>query len=152
MFLHEVFFDQESNAVKTFLLFKRLAFKAQIVRKNAEQNQNLAEKLKDSEDIKADLLPVCEVIAAELLILQIRERLVHFTELSNQFVSYMANCSAENFIKFGGLYEDLYTTEKKYFNIVIISRINTFLDLLKNESFQEAECLPELERHNYYRS
>lgn len=61
-FLHELYYQKENNAIKSFLLFKRLVFKSELIRKHSEQMSNLSEKLRPA-DINEDVLPVCEVLS-----------------------------------------------------------------------------------------
>ncbi|KAG0253188.1 hypothetical protein DFQ27_007619 [Actinomortierella ambigua] len=125
-YLPERFFKTENDSIQCFLLFKRLAYKADLMIKHLEQQYNIAEKIVQTQ-VPQELVATCEV----------RQRLAWFGDLSKRFVSYIEGCPVEVFGKMGQVYHDLLGTER---------RLDNWVSLLRKEELNETECVVDLKR------
>ncbi|KAG0047137.1 hypothetical protein BGZ83_007752 [Gryganskiella cystojenkinii] len=126
-------FGRTDDSIQCMLLFRRLAFKADLMNKHLEQQYGIAEKIARSPippelvSIPPELVSICEV----------RQKLAWFGDLAKRFVSYTEGCPVEVFTKMGQVYHDLLSTER---------RLNTWVDMLKKEELKESDCIVDLQR------
>lgn len=125
-YLPDGFFRTENDSIQCLLLFKRLAFKAELMNKHLEQQYSIADKIAQN-NIPSDLVPICEV----------RQKLAWFGDLAKRFVSYIEGCPVEIFVKMGQVYHDLVGTER---------RLNAWVELLRKEELKESDCVVDLHR------
>ncbi|KAF9970328.1 hypothetical protein BGZ73_006963 [Actinomortierella ambigua] len=125
-YLPERFFKTENDSIQCFLLFKRLAFKADLMIKHLEQQYNIADKIVQTQ-VPQELVATCEV----------RQKLAWFGDLSKRFVSFIEGCPVDVFGKMGQVYHDLVGTER---------RLDNWVGLLRKEELNETECVVDLKR------
>ncbi|KAG0275319.1 hypothetical protein BGZ95_008925 [Linnemannia exigua] len=125
-YLPDGFLRTENDSIQCFLLFKRLAFKAELMNKHLEQQYSISDKIAQNH-IPMDLVPICEV----------RQKLAWFGDLAKRFVSYIEGCPVEVFVKMGQVYHDLVGTER---------RLNAWVELLRKEELKESDCVVDLHR------
>ncbi|KAF9089316.1 hypothetical protein BGX23_006769 [Mortierella sp. AD031] len=125
-YLPDGFFRTENDSIQCLLLFKRLAYKAELMNKHLEQQYGISDKIAQNH-IPSDLVPICEV----------RQKLAWFGDLAKRFVSYIEGCPVEVFVKMGQVYHDLVGTER---------RLNAWVELLRKEELKESDCVVDLQR------
>lgn len=125
-YLPDGFFRTENDSIRSFLLFKRLAFKAELMNKHLEQQYGISDKIAQNH-IPSDLVSICEI----------RQKLAWFGDLAKRFVSYIEGCPVEVFVKMGQVYHDLIGTER---------RLNAWVELLRKEELKESDCVVDLHR------
>ncbi|KAF9123178.1 hypothetical protein BG015_005368, partial [Linnemannia schmuckeri] len=125
-YLPDGFFRTENDSIQSLLLFKRLAFKAELMNKHLEQQYSISDKIAQNH-IPSDLVPICEI----------RQKLAWFGDLAKRFVSYIEGCPVEVFVKMGQVYHDLVGTER---------RLNAWVELLRKEELKESDCVVDLHR------
>jgi len=125
-YLPDGFFRTENDSIQCLLLFKRLAFKAELMNKHLEQQYSISDKIAQNH-IPSDLVSICEV----------RQKLTWFGDLAKRFVSYIEGCPVEVFVKMGQVYHDLVGTER---------RLNAWVELLRKEELNESDCVVDLHR------
>ncbi|KAF9135819.1 hypothetical protein BGW39_011408 [Mortierella sp. 14UC] len=125
-YLPDGFFRTENDSIQCLLLFKRLAYKAELMNKHLEQQYSISDKIAQNH-IPSDLAPICEV----------RQKLAWFGDLAKRFVSYIEGCPVEVFVKMGQVYHDLVGTER---------RLNAWVELLRKEELKESDCVVDLHR------
>ncbi|KAF9933288.1 hypothetical protein FBU30_005872 [Linnemannia zychae] len=125
-YLPDGFFRTESDSIQCLLLFKRLAFKAELMNKHLEQQYSISDKIAQNH-IPSDLVSICEV----------RQKLAWFSDLAKRFVSFIEGCPSEVFAKMGQVYHDLVGTER---------RLNAWVELLRKEELKESDCAIDLQR------
>lgn len=70
-----------------------------------------------------------------------RGKLSHFSLLNRRFAAQLKRCSAETFVKTGGVHHELSGVEK---------RIDGYIELLRRDEFQEMDCVGDLVRFAYF--
>ncbi|KAF9577351.1 hypothetical protein BGW38_007484, partial [Lunasporangiospora selenospora] len=125
-YLPDGFFKTENDSIQCMLMFKRLAFKADLMNKHLEQQYSITEKIAQN-NIPPELVSVCEM----------RQKLTWFGDMAKRFISFIASCSEEVFGKMGQVYHDLISTER---------RLNNWVELLRKEELKESDCIVDLQR------
>ncbi|KAJ1676512.1 hypothetical protein EV182_008052, partial [Spiromyces aspiralis] len=110
------FFKSESEALKTLLLFERLAFKAQLICGQLEQDEEVEAAISD------DFVNTAEA----------RYLLALLQGLAQRFVVYLSVCDDTEFMKLGFLHHDVSSIEK---------RLEGFIEQLRREEFKPVECV-----------
>src|SRR5690606_33155859 len=85
-YLPDSFFRTENDSIQCLLMFKRLAFKSDLMAKHLEQQYSISEKIIQN-SIPTELGPVCEV----------RQKLAWFGDLAKRFISYIEGCPVDVF-------------------------------------------------------
>lgn len=124
-YLPDSFFKTENDPISCLLLFKRLAFKSELIIKQLDQNHPISEKLMDT--INENLVSVCEM----------RQRAGWLSDLAKRFVTFIQHCSPGVFTRMGQVYHDLVGTER---------RLNGIVELLRTDELKESECVSDLQR------
>ncbi|KAJ1963684.1 hypothetical protein IWQ62_003139 [Dispira parvispora] len=121
-YLPSSFFQNENNALRCLLLFKRLTFKA-----------NLLVKQLDPRVEKSDAHITFEYLTTA----QLRCGLTQMASVAARFVGHFTQCSSESFLKLGFLYHDVVGVEK---------RLNTLLDQVRQEELAPKTALTDITR------
>ncbi|ORY52257.1 hypothetical protein LY90DRAFT_670525, partial [Neocallimastix californiae] len=115
-YLPESFYTNEHDSILTVLMFKRLSFKADIIRRHFDESNQLNMTNNIDYDERAKSIEICQIISL-------------FSSLAKQFVNYLNECSVEEFLQLGNLHHELTGTE---------TRLNHVIDIIKDEKSQEA--------------
>ncbi|KAJ1657605.1 hypothetical protein IWQ61_003019 [Dispira simplex] len=121
-YLPSSFFQNENNALRCLLLFKRITFKA-----------NLLVKQLDPRVEKSDAHITLEYLTTA----QLRCGLTQMASVAARFVGHFTQCSSESFLKLGFLYHDVVGVEK---------RLNTLLDQVRQEELAPKTALTDITR------
>ncbi|TPX35279.1 hypothetical protein SmJEL517_g02234 [Synchytrium microbalum] len=133
VYLPDVFNRNEAQPVNTLLMFRRVAFKANLF---VEHILEYVIPENDSVIHGQHLAVSTRVFAAEA-----KQKASLLYNLANRFVVYMQSCSDESFIRIGRAHDDLVGVER---------RLNAVVDSLKNRDVERPEVLTELQRSVTY--
>ncbi|ORY19092.1 hypothetical protein LY90DRAFT_165055 [Neocallimastix californiae] len=123
-YLPESFYSNEHDSILTVLMFKRLSFKADIIKRHFdESNQLNMSNVVDFEE-KSKSIEICQIISL-------------FSSLAKQFVNYIEECSVEEFLQLGNLCHELTGTE---------TRLNHVIDIIKDDKTQEVIKLQDINK------
>ncbi|ORX54872.1 hypothetical protein BCR36DRAFT_581750 [Piromyces finnis] len=115
MYLPESFYSNEHDSILTVLMFKRLSFKADIIKNHFdESNQLNMRNITDFEE-KSRAIEICQIISL-------------FSSLAKQFVNYLNECPVDIFLQLGNLHHELTGTE---------TRLNNIISIIKDEKTNE---------------
>lgn len=67
---------------------------------------------------------------------QARSKLAHFAALNKRFSANLRRCPADTFVRMGGVYREVASTEK---------RIDAYVEALRKEELQETACAKDVE-------
>lgn len=122
MFLPDVF-EAEKDSVLALLLFKRVAFKANLLYGLVKERINGQPHVGHEDDIFA----ACDVL----------DKLVWVSAMCNRFTSAISHCSPAEFADFAKALNDLERPERY---------LNGWIDGLRRNELKERECAEELQR------
>ncbi|KAK9767570.1 hypothetical protein K7432_002542 [Basidiobolus ranarum] len=118
-------FKDEDESLRCLLLLKRVIFKSDLVNNHIGQNHRLTDNLPAT--LTDEMIPACLM----------RKKLDWLSSLACRFVSYANFCSVSEFLKIGPLYHEVIGVER---------RLNGIIEMLRNESLRESDCLLDLQR------
>ncbi|ORZ00325.1 dynein associated protein-domain-containing protein [Syncephalastrum racemosum] len=124
-YLPDSFLKTDNDPISCLLLFKRLAFKSDLIIKHLDQNHPISEKIMES--VSENLVTVCEM----------RQRAAWLCSLAQRFVAFIRHSKPEMFVKMTPVYHDLIGTER---------RLNAIVEFFRTEEGNETKCVGELHR------
>ncbi|CAG8706507.1 7985_t:CDS:2, partial [Acaulospora colombiana] len=114
-YLPQVYVESDGDSTNTYLLFKRMAAKADLLNSTLAERYSLPDSL--SGNVTEPLIGICEM----------RGRIAHLSVLCKRFASVLRRCEPQAFLNIGRIYPDISPLEK---------RIDGHIDLLKREEFR----------------
>ncbi|KAG8833690.1 hypothetical protein FRC17_010222 [Serendipita sp. 399] len=122
-YLPQVYMDMDGDATNTYLFFKRMASKADLLNSTLAERYSLPESLNGH--VTEPLIGICEM----------RGRIAHLSVLCKRFASTLRRCDPQSFLNIGRIYSDINPLEK---------RLDMHVDLLKREEFRSLECVTDV--------
>ncbi|KAI0042583.1 hypothetical protein FA95DRAFT_1636409 [Auriscalpium vulgare] len=124
-FLPQMYLETDSDATSCYLLFQRMAFKADLINNVTAQTHGLPDALNGP--VSDTLVGVCEL----------RGAIATLSTICKRFAAILRHCDVESFLSAGRLYPEIVPMEK---------RIDMHIDLLRREEFREMECASDINR------
>ncbi|KAG9054727.1 hypothetical protein FS842_004320 [Serendipita sp. 407] len=115
--------EVDGDATNTYLFFKRMASKADLLNLTLAERYSLPESLNGH--VTEPLIGICEM----------RGRIAHLSVLCKRFASTLRRCDPQSFLNIGRIYSDINPLEK---------RLDLHVDLLKREEFRSLECVTDV--------
>ncbi|KAG8838361.1 hypothetical protein FRC18_004966 [Serendipita sp. 400] len=122
-YLPQVYMEVDGDATNTYLFFKRMASKADLLNLTLAERYSLPESLNGH--VTEPLIGICEM----------RGRIAHLSVLCKRFASTLRRCDPQSFLNIGRIYSDINPLEK---------RLDLHVDLLKREEFRSLECVTDV--------
>lgn len=122
-YLPQIYVESDGDSTNTYLLFKRMAAKADLLNVTLAERYSLPESLNGH--VTEPLIGICEM----------RGRIAALSILCKRFASTLRRCEPNTFLTIGRIYSEINPLER---------RLDTHIDLLKREEFRSLECVTDV--------
>lgn len=122
-YLPPVYVESDSDSTNTYLFFKRMASKADLLNSITAEKYSLPEAL--NEPVTEALIGICEM----------RGHIAHLSVMCKRFASMLGRCDPQTFLNIGRIYADINPLEK---------RLDIHIERLKKDEFGSLDCVTDV--------